>query len=108
MFELVVQGIDAIVLIKVNQKQRWQGVKMQRPWNTMFFGIGVWAALIGLGVTQTKTLPLNAHVFAMTGITPDTCKTILYPAGLRGSIIAWSDGIFGGLKQEYLGPAAGM
>jgi hypothetical protein len=33
------------------------------------------------------------------------CRTTSFPGGLRGAIIAWSDGIFNSLGVTYFGPS---
>ena len=39
-------------------------------------------------------LPIPGHEVAIVGMVEATCVTNLYEAGLRGAIIAWSDGVF--------------
>jgi hypothetical protein len=58
----------------------------------------VWVAFIVVGFNQMKTLPLGLSenrlgiVSGMEGM----CAFDAFPGGLRGTIIAWSDGIFEG------------
>jgi len=103
--QLAVEVVDALVLAFVNSKTKWRQIKMKRPWCTMFLGISVWATFVGIGVIQTMSFPLPAHAIALTG--PDyisTCRTNLYAAGLRGTIIGWCDGLFQSLGWLYFGP----
>lgn len=74
----------------------------------MFFGIAVWAALIGIGLMRSIMSAVPGNEVAIMGVQEGACRTILYPAGLRGAIIGWSDGVFGGsFKNAYFGPAGG-
>jgi len=106
--QLVVEVVDAVILALVNSKTKWREIKMKRPWCTMFLGISIWATLVGIGVIQTMSFPLPAHAIALMG--PDyksACRTNLYPAGLRGTIIGWCDGLFQSFGSLYLGPEGG-
>jgi hypothetical protein len=105
--ELVIEVIDALILINVNAERKlWVDIKKKRPWFSMIFGIGVLAAFIAIGVIQSRFFPLPGgnHV-AIIGRAEGTCTSNLYYGGLRGSIIAWSDGILEKLSTAYYGPA---
>lgn len=104
--ELVLEILDgALLLMAKTDAKLLKSVKLKRPWFTMFFGIGVWLALIGIGVAREENgaLPLNGNHVVLSGGAEATCQTVLYSAGLRGAIIAWSDGAFSSFGSVYEG-----
>jgi hypothetical protein len=104
--EIVIEVIDAMILLNVNAERKvWKDIEKKRPWCTMVFGIGVLVAIIGLGVHQSVQFPLPGNQVAIIGVSEGTCTSTLYYGGLRGSIIAWCDGIFGRFISLYYGPA---
>ena len=104
--ELLIELIDLVILVGASNKMKIRDVvKMKRPWCTMFFGVGVWAALIGLAIFQTKEYPLNGHEMAMGNGLSVNCKSTIYAGGLRGTIIAWSDSVFSSWGGTYYGPS---
>ena len=92
--EIVVELIDLFILLLVNTNTKWREVKMKRPWSTMFSGVIVWGMLIWAGFNQTQRFPLETQSIILVGLAEGPCRSVLYPAGLRGAIIAWSDGVF--------------
>lgn len=111
-FEIFFEAFDLTWLILVNRSRKlWNEVDLKRPWTTIILGLLIWGALIWLGVIQTKTYPLiGASPYGMeVGLTGNlqqgNCTTTLFPSGLRGAIIAWSDGIFYSLGVTYFGPS---
>ena len=103
--EIVIEIVDAIILIKADERTLWKDIKKKRPWCTMIFGIGVMASFIALGVYQSTYFPLPGNQVAIIGLAEGTCTSTLYYGGLRGSIIAWIDGLFGRFALMYYGPA---
>ena len=77
--------------------------KSQRPWLTMSVGLIVWSLLIGFGVMRSNMLPLPNPVVGILAANETACTTQLASAGLRGSIIGWSDGIFDWWNTTYFG-----
>jgi len=72
----------------------------------MLAGVIVWTTLVGIGIQRAQLLPIPKNTVAV--VFPQgniSCLTDLYPGGLRGSIVAWSDGVFQGLHTAYFGPA---
>lgn len=68
------------------------------PFATTLAGIIVWFAFIMVGWNQMKHLPVGlseSRLGIVSGM-EGTCAFNAFPGGLRGTIIAWSDGIFGG------------
>jgi len=53
---------------------------------------------------QTKDYPLVSGVIAIIAPAQPDCKMQLDSAGLRGEIIAWSDGVFKAFGTAYYGP----
>ena len=70
----------------------------------MVLGIGVWIFIFGYGIFRTKIYPLQNQRVIIANNT-DPCWVKLNPAGLRGEVISWSDGIFYFMGLEYTGPA---
>ena len=92
--ELVMEMLDAALLIFVNTARTFGGVKLKRPFFTMLIGIGAWATLVGIGVYQSQTVPISARV-ALAGLQPNgTCRVDVFAGGLRGTLIGWGDGLF--------------
>jgi len=69
----------------------------------MFSGIIVWGILIWAGFNQTQRFPLETQSIILVGLAEAPCRSVLYPAALRGAIIAWSDGVFESLGWLYFG-----
>lgn len=68
------------------------------PYVTTLAGIVVWVAFIVVGFSQMRALPLGlseSRLGIVSGM-EGTCAFEPFPGGLRGTIIAWSDGLFGG------------
>jgi hypothetical protein len=104
--ELLIEFIDLVILVGASNQMKFREVvKMKRPWCTMFFGVGVWAALIGLAILQTKQYPHNGQEMVRANGFNITCKSSIYAGGLRGTIIAWSDGVFSSWGGTYYGPS---
>jgi hypothetical protein len=75
----------------------------------MFFGIIILIVIITFGIYNSSNLP--------NGITKDVwiysdnlgsgevsvCRGTLFPGGLRGSILGWTDGMLQGWKTVYFG-----
>jgi hypothetical protein len=76
-----------------------------RPWATMLIGITVWSALIGVAAHRIKYLPMEGHTVVIVGEEP-SCVTELYQSGLRGAVIAWTDGVFAEWNNTYFGSPA--
>jgi hypothetical protein len=104
--EFVFEMLDAALLLVANSDRRlWGPFKLKRPWFTIVCGLGVWFAMIGIGVSRGRNaaLPVPAGWVGLTGVVEGTCKTVINGAGLRGAIIGWSDGAFKALGSSYEG-----
>lgn len=104
-FEIVFQLLDLSIMIAVKSSSHCREIKLKRPWCTMGFGIVVWVALIGIGYYRASVYyPLDSRILVIEGgTTVENCTVVLNPAGLRGSIIAWSDGVMSGWNSVYFG-----
>jgi hypothetical protein len=60
----------------------------------MVTGVLVWAVLTIASGVQTTHYPLVSEVIAIIAPAQPDCKMQLDSTGLRGEIIAWSDGVF--------------
>lgn len=102
------QALD-MVLLRYTHGWKPREVKMQRPWLTMFGGILILIILIAFGVFNAGRLPEGipdiVWVFRKTEKEPlgSVCEGKLNPPGLRGMIIAWTDGLFGSWGGVYYG-----
>lgn len=94
--EVVLQVADGFLMVKTS---RWD-----RPWFTMITGVIVYISLVIAGVRRTLYLPISGHTVAIA-YPQGICRTDLYEGGLRGAIVAWSDGVFQGLRTVYFGPS---
>ena len=79
---------------------------MRRPWFTMFSGIAVLGLILIFGITYASMLPpgISERVWIVTqagGVT--VYEGELGPAGLRGAMIGWNDGVFKAWGSTYMG-----
>jgi hypothetical protein len=80
--------------------------KYTAPWISIAVALIVSAGMVGYSVMQTTAMPSGVPqgaigiVSQMEGI----CQTSLTPGGLRGTIIAWCDGVFGAFGKAYSNP----
>jgi hypothetical protein len=104
---LVLETIDFFILMLVSSSKRCRGVKMRRPWCTMFCGLVVLGVFLVFGVIYTQGLPpgITSKIWVVVNTDhPAIYSGSLSPAGLRGAIIGWNDGLFGSWHQTYFGP----
>ncbi|PGH02715.1 hypothetical protein AJ80_08812 [Polytolypa hystricis UAMH7299] len=105
---LVFQVLD-MALLRMSKGRKCRGVKMQRPWLTMFSGILILVILIAFSVFNANQLPGGiTDVVWIYRKEPDVtvgrvCKGTLKSPGLRGMIIGWTDGLFDGWGSVYHG-----
>ena len=104
--DLILETLDLIILILVKATTKFQGARMKRPWFSIFMGVGSLCAIIAIGVSQAQNLPLPHETgelmrVAINGTSEGLCMSQLEPGGLRGTVIAWSDGVFAGLGWLY-------
>ena len=106
---IVFEVFDMLILALVRSGHRWRGAKMRRPWFSMFTGIFILVVLLLVGVYTASALPdgitKKVVIFrvepSLGGMT--VCRATLTPAGVRGSILGWSDGFFNDWKWTYYG-----
>lgn len=98
--------IDICILATVHSGTRWRGVKMRRPWFTMFSGVAVLGLILVFGVVYSTILPpgISEKVWVVTDAGAVTVyEGQLGTAGLRGAMIGWNDGVFQGWGTTYFG-----
>ena len=104
---LIFQTIDFILLVLVNVDHKtFSGVKLKRPWFSIFIGLALMLTVAGMSGIHSMSLPqeINKTVFVPTNDnSPLFCKITLVPEGLRGSILGWTDGVFGSWGTIYFG-----
>jgi hypothetical protein len=106
---IVFEVFDMLILALVRSNHRWRGAKMRRPWFSIFTGLLILVILLLFGVYTASTLPgeitKKVVIFrvepSLGGMT--VCQAALTPAGVRGSILGWSDGFFNDWNQTYYG-----
>ena len=103
---IALELVDICILAIVHSGTRWRGVKMRRPWFTMFSGLVVLGLILVFGVVYSSILPpgISEKVWIVT----DTGVVTVYggelgTAGLRGAMIGWNDGVFQGWGVTYFG-----
>lgn len=105
---LIVQAMD-MALLRCAHGRRFRGVKMQRPWLTMFSGVLILIVLITFSVFNAGRLPpgISNIVWVFRKSAKEThgsvCRGTLNSPGLRGMIIGWTDGLFDSWGSVYHG-----
>ena len=103
---LALEVLDIIVLSLVSSTTRWRGMKMRRPWFTMFSGIAVLGLLLVFGVFYSTNLPpgIGQRIWLVIDASvPTVWEGELGTAGLRGAMIGWNDGVFEGWGSRWFG-----
>jgi hypothetical protein len=104
---LVIETVDLFILVFVNSKFKLsKDIKMKRPWGTMFTGILVLVITAAFGAIQASNLPsgITRQVWVvMDEPNPFVCNGTITPAGLRGAIIGWTDGLLESMGTAYFG-----
>ena len=103
---IILQVLDIVVLASVHSSTRWRGVKMRRPWFTMFSGPAVLGLMLVFGIVYSTTLP--PHISEKVWVVADTGSVMvnegkLGTAGRRGAMIGWNDGVFEAWGTTYFG-----
>ncbi|KAL8934116.1 MAG: hypothetical protein Q9216_006062 [Gyalolechia sp. 2 TL-2023] len=97
---------DVLVLALVSSTKRIRGAKLRRPWTTIFGGLTVLGVTLVCGVQYTTYVPqaMGRRVTVAMGVQGPTCYFgDLEPAGLRGAIIGWTDGLFESWGNAFFG-----
>ena len=103
---LGLEMLDICILAMVHSTTRWRGVKMRRPWFTMFTGVAVLGLILVFGIVYGSVLPpgISERVWIVTNAgSPIVYSGKLGTAGLRGAIIGWNDGVFSQWATTYFG-----
>lgn len=95
---LIVELAEIAILFLPSFKKLREHRHYRAPIVTTLAGIVVWVAFIVVGFIQMRALPvgLSEKRLGVVSGMEGTCAFDAFPGGLRGSIIAWSDGLFGG------------
>ena len=105
--ELCTELVDLLILSLVNGKRKiFQAVKLKRPWATIFSGLIVLIVTLIYGVNYSLYLPpvLTDRITVLMDVQgPASFTGNMTSAGLRGAIIAWSDGLFESWRDAYFG-----
>lgn len=103
---IALELIDICILATVHSGTRWRGIKMRRPWFTMFSGVAVLGLILVFGVVYSTILPpgISEKVWIVTDAGAVTVyEGQLGTAGLRGAMIGWNDGVFQDWGTTYFG-----
>ncbi|CAD6577960.1 MAG: hypothetical protein ASARMPREDX12_008575 [Alectoria sarmentosa] len=103
---IALELVDICILATVHSGARWRGIKMRRPWFTMFSGVAVLGLILVFGVVYSTILPpgISEKVWIVTDAGAVTVyEGELGTAGLRGAMIGWNDGVFQGWGTTYFG-----
>ncbi|KAI9773697.1 MAG: hypothetical protein M1840_006971 [Geoglossum simile] len=106
---LVAAVFDFFILVAVSPRYRWKQVKMKMPWATLFSGVLSLLAVLAFGIVESFRLPsgITGNVWIIMRVQPldrvFVCMATLTPAGLRGQLISWLDGLFSSWGSAYYG-----
>lgn len=105
--ELVFELFDIAILTLVNSDTKWRGVKMKRPWFSIFLGMAVLLVILICGILFASELPPgiteSVKVIMESKGKVGSYDIVLNVAGLRGTILGWSDGLFENWRTTYFG-----
>lgn len=95
---LILEMAEFIVLFLPRLRNFRRRSHYRAPFVSTLAGIIVWFAFIMVAWGQMKYLPrgLNENRLGIVSAMEGTCGFEVNPGGLRGTIIAWSDGMFQG------------
>ncbi|KAH8682814.1 hypothetical protein BGZ60DRAFT_205808 [Tricladium varicosporioides] len=104
---ICIEGVDALILSFVSLEHSWWIVQLRRPWFTMIFGLTMLVLILVVGTMDAYSLPpgISEKIWLIvdTGTEPFICMSRLSPAGLRGQLIGWLDGVLEGWNGIYNG-----
>ena len=96
---LLIVELSEVAILFLPQFKKFRVNRGYRaPIVTTLAGIIVWVSFIVIGFIQIRALPagLSENRLGIVSSMEGTCAFDAFPGGLRGTIIAWSDGLFGG------------
>ncbi|KAF9877874.1 hypothetical protein CkaCkLH20_04450 [Colletotrichum karsti] len=106
---LVFELFDGAILVMVGNNTRWWRARMKRPWFTMFTGNAVLLCILIVGVVSSSQLPSSVNrvvwvfKYEQSLHSAVVCRGTLISAGVRGSIIGWTDGFLQSWGKTYGG-----
>ena len=104
--ELLAEIGDFTILLLVSNTFRWKGVKMRRPWISIFSGMVVLLATLICGVFYATNLPpgVTGRMMVLMETPAKAAYMVnLTSEGLKGNINSWNDGIFYSWRGIYFG-----
>lgn len=102
-----IEGVDALILSFMGLHRSWWVIQLKRPWFTMIFGLAMLVLILVVGCMDSYSLPpgISEKIWLVvdTGTAPFICTGQLSPAGLRGQLIGWLDGLLQSWNATYFG-----
>ncbi|EON61612.1 hypothetical protein W97_00827 [Coniosporium apollinis CBS 100218] len=105
---LCCEAFDTVLLASVNFGCRWRGMRMRRPWLSMIGGVLVLVVMAVVGQINASSLPQGMGTVWVYRREPSlgamtVCQGRLADAGIRGSILGWTDGFLNSWGTTYYG-----
>ena len=104
---LVIELVDFLILMYVSSDTRARGlIRLRRPWCSMFCGFAVLGVTFIFSLIYAQQLPpgMTSNIWLVVNTDrPAIYSASLLTPGLRGGLIGWNDGVFGGWGQAYFG-----
>ncbi|KAF6824975.1 hypothetical protein CMUS01_10012 [Colletotrichum musicola] len=106
---LAFEVFDAAILVMVGGNTRWWRARMKRPWFTMLAGNAVLVAILVVSAIDSSQLPDGVgrtvwlFKYDQSIRSATVCRGTLISAGVRGSIIGWTDGFLNSWGRVYGG-----
>lgn len=105
---LCCEAFDTVLLASVNFGCRWRGMRMRRPWLSMIGGVLVLVVMAVVGQINASSLPQGMGTVWVYRREPSlgamtVCQGSLAGAGIRGSILGWTDGFLNSWGTIYYG-----
>ncbi|SPO07088.1 uncharacterized protein DNG_09782 [Cephalotrichum gorgonifer] len=106
---LLLEALDAAIMVLVSSNTRWYGADLRRPWFSMVAGNVALVGILAVSVYYSLVVPAAADkqvwVFRYEASVDaaTVCASRLTPPGIRGQILAWTDGFLGSWGAAYYG-----
>lgn len=109
---LLLEALDGSLLILWSR--RWRGTELNRPWASMIAGNIALAGVLVVSVYYSLVVPedVDGEVWVFRyqpSLNQSTvCHSGIAPPGVRGQVIAWTDGFLGSWGEAYYGFTTGV
>jgi len=104
---LIIEIVDIIILSTTSKSARWRGIKMRRPWCTLFMGAALLLVMLVFSGIYSMGLPegitSSIWIVVQAGDRLVVYEGKLRSAGMRGEFIGWLDAVFGSWNTIYNG-----